>query len=106
MTAPTPGLWAKQVLGLVHVVGLADLTPPISLSWDQTADLLEVQVKEPDYRAWMEQVHAPVLESKPQAGKGTTHLFATGELSRCRMVQLRVVTVAHTVGELPEVGTR
>lgn len=98
--------WIRSHLGVCHVIQTAQLPPPISLSWDQTSNLLEVQVTEAHYRAWMEQVASPVLESRPRRGEGVTHLFATGELRRCTMVQVRVVAVAHTVGELPQVGTR
>jgi hypothetical protein len=90
------------MIGLLQVQEADNLPIPIGLSWNGCRGCLEVQVREADYRAWMEAIATPVLESKPY--HGTTHLYASGELRRCRMVTVHVVAVTRQVGELPEVG--
>jgi hypothetical protein len=96
--------WSKAMVGLVHVVGALKLPIPMALTWDEYRQEVQVQVSEPHYRAWMEAIETPVMESQPH--EGATHLFASGRLRNCTMVQVRVVAVCHKVGELPEVGVR
>lgn len=98
MSSPMPTPWLKLVLGLAHVVQTRQLPPPICVSWNPYDGQLVVQVEEPQFRPWLEAVHAPVLEAVPH--EGAMHLYATGELSGCRMVSVRVVAVSHQVGQL------
>lgn len=103
---PTPeaAAWRKQMLGLLQAQEVDGLPVPLLLSWDSIEAKVEVQVREADYRAWMEAIAAPTLEAKPY--NGTTHLYASGKLRKCLMVKVLVIAVAHEVGELPEVGVR
>lgn len=100
---PDASAWGKSLIGLVHVVGNLGLPLPIGLSWDERRDVLHVQVSEQHYRAWMEALESPVMEAKPY--EGSTHMFASGRMRHCQMVNVEVVAVARHV-ELPEVGAR
>lgn len=92
MSAPAEAQpWTKQVLGLLHAVEKGELPIPLALSWDPYRRELGVQVEDSGYRSWMEAMVNPVVSSANV--EDTLHLYASGQLKHCQMVQVRLVAV-------------
>jgi hypothetical protein len=87
-----PAVWRKVMMGLLLAQEKGELPVPIAMWFVPPLDeSVHVQVEDRDYRAWLDAIHAPVVESRPHEGQ--VHVSATGELVNCRMVTVRVVAV-------------
>lgn len=96
--------YVKDLSALLAQVVRLDLPVPISLAYRDTSDggVVEVQVREQDWHAWLPTLRSPELGAVPY--EGTTHLHAQG-LMRQAGVTVHLITVSQ-VGELPEVGVQ
>lgn len=85
--------WRKSLMGLVVAQEKGRLPLPIALHTYPEDGTLHVQVEEDGYRAWLDAIHAPVVESYEY--EGDVHVVASGPLVNCRMVNVRCVAVMH-----------
>lgn len=86
-------MWLKAVMGLLQAAERDSLPAPIAVC--PREDRLHVQVEEPHFRAWSDAIESPVYEAKPH--EDAIHMYVTGQLRKCQMVRVELVTVAHPI---------